>query len=157
MASTTATFNEETLEILERRLGNLERHIYGADAKKEAVRGSEPFVERLNEVAKDCGNALESRERIAPLLRRITELESYLDPTFGESKGLSAQCKVDLILANEERLKRTNNLLNKVVEQRSALDSEAIRDVPRLEPKLVELSKIQVSVFDQLSISQCQT
>ena len=28
-----------------------------------------------------------TRERAAPLFRRLKELESYMDPSFGESKG----------------------------------------------------------------------
>ena len=44
-------------------------------------------VPRLTDIAKDVGNAVGTRERAAPIFRRLKELESYMDPSFGESKG----------------------------------------------------------------------
>lgn len=42
---------------------------------------------RLTDIAKEVGNAISTRERVVPLFRRLKELESYMDPSFGESKG----------------------------------------------------------------------
>ena len=45
------------------------------------------IVPRLIDIAKEVGNAVGTRERVAPLFRRLKELETYMDPSFGESKG----------------------------------------------------------------------
>ena len=45
------------------------------------------IVPRLTDIAKEVGNAVGTRERVAPLFRRLKELETYMDPSFGESKG----------------------------------------------------------------------
>ena len=47
---------------------------------------------RLSDIAKEIGNAVGTRERIAPLFRRLKELETYTDPTYGENKGIGVIC-----------------------------------------------------------------
>jgi hypothetical protein len=58
--------------------------------------------------------------------------------------GLSAECKADLILANEGRLRDTNSLLRSFNDKKSCLNSDALQEVPRLEDKLIQLAKIHV-------------
>jgi hypothetical protein len=74
--------HDKALDILERRLATLENKIFEDESKKASglgVTGSAtPAVTKLTEMAKECGNALERRERIAPLLRKINDLETYL-------------------------------------------------------------------------------
>ena len=44
---------------------------------------------RLSDIAKEIGNSVGTRERITPLFRRLKELETYMDPTYGENKGVT--------------------------------------------------------------------
>ena len=74
--------NDEALDVLERRLASLEKKLFGEESRR-GVAGvtsgtATPAVTKLTEMVKECGNALERRERIAPLLRKINDLETYL-------------------------------------------------------------------------------
>ena len=101
---------------------------------------------RLTDIAKEVGNAISTRERVVPLFRRLKELESYMDPSFGESKGnvnssysrlctiiftwfqalliwqqniyiflgLPAELKVEMILAQEEKIRKSAELLKDI-------------------------------------------
>ena len=77
--------SEVALDVIERRLNTLEKKVFGQDSKKGPIptsggvgSGTTPAVSKLTEMAKECGNALESRERIAPILRKFSDLETYL-------------------------------------------------------------------------------
>jgi hypothetical protein len=41
--------------------------------------------------------------------------------------GLSAECKADLILANEDRLRKTNALYRSFTDKKSCLNSDALQ------------------------------
>ena len=79
--------SEDAVDVLERRLNTIERKVFGQDSKKGPIpipnsgavgSSATPAVSKLTEMAKECGNALESRERIAPILRKFSDLETYL-------------------------------------------------------------------------------
>ena len=64
----------------------------------------------------------------------------FQDPSLGaELSGLSAECKADLILANETRLRESNALFRSFTEKKSCLNSDALQEVPRLEAKLIHV------------------
>lgn len=86
-----STICDDALDVLERRLNTIERKVYGQEESKKgqtsrsgaagsasSATTTTPCVTKLTEMAKECGNALESRERIAPLLRKLNDLETYL-------------------------------------------------------------------------------
>ena len=81
----SSSVSDNAMDVLERRLNTIERKIYGQESKKGAIPitaaagpSATPCVTKLTEVAKVCGNALNNRERIAPLLRKLNDLETYL-------------------------------------------------------------------------------
>merc|ERR1711976_1126142 len=81
--------------------------------------------------------------------RPIVEASKGIGILFGsdfwESKGLPANVKVDIILANEKRLLESQRLLRQVKDKRTILDQPSLlQDVPNHEPKLVELSKVHI-------------
>lgn len=48
---------------------------------------------------RSLGNAIEKRDRIAPVVRKVNDLEILLDPTIGsELTGLTADCVADLVI-----------------------------------------------------------
>ena len=85
-----STVCDDAMDVLERRLNTIERKVYGQEESRKgpasrsgavtssSVTTTTPCVTKLTEMAKECGNALESRERIAPLLRKLNDLETYL-------------------------------------------------------------------------------
>jgi len=143
---------ETNLDSIESRLANIERRVYGKsnpsyrekeDAASEVGGG---IVPRLTDIAKEVGNAVGTRERIAPLFRRLKELETYMDPSFGESKGLPAELKVEMILAQEEKIRKSALLLKDIQEKSAVLNADAILTYtqPECERNLVKLSTIQL-------------
>ena len=58
--------------------------------------GGDPLVGHLVEYSNDLGNSLAGNERILPLMKRLDELETYLDPLFGEKEACSLGVKMSL-------------------------------------------------------------
>ena len=102
------------------------------------------MVPKLAGMAQEIGNEIGKRERITPLFRRLNELERYLEPASATESGLSLEARGELILNEETRLRKINDLLEKVKERKSVLDSETIKDVPNMEGKLLELTKVHL-------------
>ena len=144
------------MEALERRLDRLEKKIVGG-ANKASVPANSASTTLVN-VAKKCGNEINNRERIAPLMRRTAELERYLDPSFGEQYGgVSAEVKADLILAHQDQIRRTADLLGRVAERKKVLDSQSFGSAAELEPKLAQLTKIQVEQEEKCGVMTQET
>ena len=133
----------KSLEAAERRLDQLERRIYG-ETRKYGQKPDTCLVPKLAGIAEEVGDGIGRRERIAPLFRRLTELEKLLDPASNVQSGLSLESRAELILSEESKLKQTNSMLEQVKEKRKVLDSESIKNVPSLEGKLLELTRIHL-------------
>jgi hypothetical protein len=140
------------MEAIERRLAQLETKILGShNPGCKSSSSSTAVVPALNQLARQCGNAVERRgERIAPLLRRTAELERYLDPSFGEAAAaaggllLAPSVKLELVLAREEKLREVDALLARVERGRAAINGEGFQRVPELEPRLLELARLHL-------------
>ena len=76
------------IEALTRRIETLEAHV-GRHA-------GEPLVGQLVEYSNDLGNSLAGNDRILPLMKRLEELETFLDPLFGEREVCSLGVKMSL-------------------------------------------------------------
>lgn len=93
------------MEAVEKRLTNVEAAVLGTGKSSSAPTDID-VVSKLLSVAKECGNAVAKRERIAPVMRRTTELGKYTDPGFAENYGgLSPAVKADIVLAQEGKLR----------------------------------------------------
>ena len=77
------------IEALTKRIEKLE-----AQVGKHS--GGDPLVGHLVEYSNDLGNSLAGNERILPLMKRLDELEIYLDPLFGEKEACSLGVKMSL-------------------------------------------------------------
>merc|ERR1712141_354923 len=66
--------------------------------------------------------------------------------TFGESKGLPAELKVEMILAQEEKIRKSAELLKDIQEKSAVLNADAILTYtqPECERNLIKLSTIQL-------------
>merc|ERR1712029_1073212 len=124
-------YSDRSVEAIEARIYQLEKAI--ADGgNSEGV----PVMPRLTAMSKETGQALSGRDRIAPLVRRLKELQGYLDPTFGESKGLSADVKADIVLSRRDQLIESQLALSQVATKSKLLDTN-IASLP--EKRLIEL------------------
>ena len=94
------------MEAVEKRLCNIEAAVFGTGKPSSASPPDVDVVSKLLSVAKECGNAVGKRERIAPVMRRTAELAKYTDPGFAENYGgLSPAVKADIVLAQEGKLR----------------------------------------------------
>ena len=144
--------NEKAMESIESRLASIERRVYGKsnpsfkekeNAASEVAGG---IVPRITAIAKDVGNTVGSRERVAPLFRRLKELETYIDPAYGERQGLPAELKIEMILAQEEKMKKSAELMKDIQKKSAVLNDDAILTYtqPECEQNLIKLSTIQL-------------
>ena len=76
------------IEALTKRIEMLEAQI--------GKHSGEPLVNHMVEFSNDLGNSLAGNERILPLMKRLEELETYLDPPFGEKEVCSLGVKMSL-------------------------------------------------------------
>merc|ERR1712243_419301 len=80
---------------------------------KVGDRASQPVLPYLVDYSNDLGNSLAGNDRIGPLLKRLDELETYLDPLYGEKEACSLGVKMSLVESqfnavkeNQEHLER---------------------------------------------------
>ena len=81
----------------------------------------------------------------------MSHLEKFLDPTYTDQLTLSNDAKTEIILAEEDLIRKQAANLEKLKDMAEVLSSEHIKNVPAMEGKLAELSKlhIQQQVRDQ--------
>ena len=133
----------QSFEAAERRLDQLERRIFG-ETRKVGIKSDTCLVPKLAGIAQEVGDGLGRRERIAPLFRKLNELENLLDPASNVQSGLTLESRAELILSEESKLKETNAMLDQVQDKKKVLDSESIKNVPDLESKLLDLTRIHL-------------
>jgi len=135
MLENDTSYNDESIETIEARIHQLERVLQSSHADSDGT----PILPRLTGISKEMGQALSGRDRIAPLVRRLKELQGYLEPTFGESKGLSADVKADIILASRTKLIDSQLSMSEVASKAKVLDM-TLEELPQ--DKLVKLAEI---------------
>ena len=140
MSSDLAAF-----ESLEKRLEDLERRVHGTQMKKNE---DVIIVPKLTGIAQEIGDCIGKKERIVPLFRRLNELEKHLEPASATESGMTLEARAELILNEEHQIRQTNNLLEQVKVKKSVLDSETLKNVPSMEGKLLELTKLHLSRQD---------
>lgn len=165
MATSLAT-SGTAFDVIERRLEVLERHVLGPRSVSSgtatnlsgtrggpsAPQSGEVVVPQLLEAVKQLGEALDRRDRISPLFRRVKELETFLDPSFGESHGLPAAIKADLVLANEQKILEANSMMQ-VLERKKqgVLDKDDLLATLDQGGELARLSEVHL---DQVGKAQ---
>ncbi|XP_042231308.1 uncharacterized protein LOC121872561 [Homarus americanus] len=127
----------ESLHVLEERVKKLEEKIFGPlpkDAEYPEV------VSTLASLGGQLGSALGTRDRMMMVMKRLDELERYLDPSYGESLELSDNVKLDLVLAREEQLRNQYQHLNTMNSLKNVLDSQHITDSANLGDELIQIA-----------------
>ena len=111
---------------------------------KIGKRVNKPILPFLVDYSNDLGNSLAGNDRISPLLKRLDELETFLNPLFGEKNVLNQGVKMGMVESQSEFIKENLVMLEKVEKMKSSLDGGSISKIDSLKPKLAELNKIQV-------------
>merc|ERR1712212_30335 len=105
---------------------------------------SQPILPFLVDYSNDLGNSLAGNDRIGPLLKRLDELETFLDPLFGEREAVSQGVKMSMVESQADNIRDNLELLEKVESMKGNLEGSNMDKIDELKPKLAELSKIQI-------------
>ena len=137
------------MDALEHRLSTLESRVFGAGPHRQVP--DSPLAPQLHDFSRKMGEALHPRDRIAPLMRRTKELETYLQPPIEDVEGaLSPALKADLVLAQESQLRETADLLDRLQASKKVLDSEALAGkASELQPRLAKLTHLQLEQVER--------
>ncbi|GFW45832.1 dynactin subunit 3 [Trichonephila clavipes] len=134
--------DEASLESLERRISKLERDVYSS-----AIPDPEnKCIETLMNIHNRLQSAVTGREKITTVFSKLDDLQKYLDPSFKEHVSLTETAKLNLVLLEEDRIRSAVDSLQTVKDLIQYLDSEHIRAVPSLCPKLYEVSQAQIKL-----------
>ena len=95
------------IEALEKRIEALEARVGRTGV------GPAPMLPYLVDYSNDLGNSVAGNDRIGPLMKRLEELETYLDPLYGEKETCSAGVKMSLLETQFTALKGNQELLGR--------------------------------------------
>ncbi|XP_055943915.1 dynactin subunit 3-like [Argiope bruennichi] len=134
--------DETSIDSIERRISKLEQEVYDT-ATSDSENKS---IETLMNIHNRLQSAVTGREKITTLFSKLDDLQKYLDPSFKEHMTLTETAKLNLILLDEDRIRSAVDSLQTVKDLIQYLDSEHIRAVPSLTPKLYEVSQTQLKL-----------
>ena len=101
--TTTKMTGKSDFEALSRRIEALEAKVGGA-------RG-QTVLPYLVDYSNDLGNSVAGNDRIVPLLKRLEELETFLDPLYAEKEASSLGVKMSLVESQHNTVKENQELL----------------------------------------------
>lgn len=145
------------LDLLERRLEQLETLILGIDGK-DAFRSREiNAIDTASACSDTLKSATKGHARIKDTYANLSQLKSALDPV-GADKRIEAedlQMGMNLVLSDEERIRDISAKLEQVQTLNAvAMDSEPIHSVPKMTERLNKLVELTI---DQQGDAQLAT
>merc|ERR1712098_94373 len=106
--------------------------------------GMQPVLGSLAELSTDLGNSLAGNDRVEPLLRRTQELETFLDPLFGETGMRGEGVRWSIVESQGDRLNKDLEMLNRVEKLKGGMEGGRGAQMDSLKPRLATLSQVQV-------------
>ncbi|XP_077555638.1 dynactin subunit 3-like [Haemaphysalis longicornis] len=137
----------EVVKMLEERIEALELRVTDCDPSKEPPNKSS-LTEVLLNVNTKIQAAVAAREKLS-VLKRTEELERYLDAEYQEKAELTEGAKLQLILAEEDRIRKVIAAYQKMEDLKPVLDSTYIKDTPAHIGKVSALAAIQLEQQEQ--------
>lgn len=136
-----------SVKLLEDRIANLEKQVYGLNKtiNVDDPVSSNPIIDRVLDINSLISSALSGRDKPNAVIKRLPELNSYLEPV-SEDIDVPTSAKAQLLLTLEPEIMENHKLLAKVQELTPVLESERIKNVPELN-----------STFNKLSLSYLKT
>jgi len=126
---------------LTRRIHNLEHRIWG---ESKVRRCTEPLSRSIAELSTDVGNSLAGHDRITPIIKRLDELEMYLDPVFGETSSQTDRVKQSIVLSQEMEIQNNLDTLEKIKGMTDDISGDKLANIDATTTKLEQLHKIQL-------------
>merc|ERR1712098_1016583 len=144
-------FSDNFLGVWKKRMGTTEidaltKRIEALEAKvgRSQSQQQQPVLPYLVDYSDDLGNSLAGNDRIDPLLKRLDELETYLDPLYGEKEACSLGVKMSLVESQFNAVKENQEHLERLEKLKPSLEVGKINKMDELQPKISELSQIQL-------------
>ncbi|KAL8577282.1 hypothetical protein ACOMHN_062791 [Nucella lapillus] len=141
------------LEVLEKRMTALESIVFG-NADKDALYPKDKpprvqCIESLLVLQNKVMAAVTGKKKLMQIHQNLPALRKYMDPAYTDELGLSDDAKAEVILAEEDYLRRVAAQLQSIKEQDEMISSEHVKSVPKLSGKLQELSQIHIQQQDE--------
>lgn len=137
------------IELLEERIAELEKQIYGCSIPSiDDPLAETAVVDSLLHVNTLISSALSGREKANALVKRLPQLNELLDTTYDDG-DLQTEAKLEVLFAVEDELQKNLELLNKVKELMPALEIDKIKNVPELTPKLEHLTINYLKAYEE--------
>ncbi|XP_072051208.1 dynactin subunit 3-like [Amphiura filiformis] len=136
----------ESLSVLESRVKLLEDRILGEDSVQQQT---PQVIETLSKVRQSLDGSTTGKERIHMVWKRLQELNDCLNPEIADKFALTQEAKTEIILAEEQQLKRQAALLEQVKSMKDFIDSEHIKAAPSFADKIHPLATVQLDQKDQ--------
>ncbi|KAH0951587.1 hypothetical protein HN011_006832 [Eciton burchellii] len=138
-----------SVKLLEDRIANLEKQMYGI-GKMINIDDPSPtnaVIDRLLDVNSLICSALSGMEKPNMLIKRLPELNNYLEP-ISEDIDIPTSAKTQMLLTMESDIMENQKLLTKVEELMPVLQSERIKNVPELDSTLNKLSLSYLKAYE---------
>lgn len=137
-----------TIELLEERIAELEKQIYGLE-KTEGANDTMPescIIDNLLHINTLISTSVSGRTKANAVIKRLPELNEYMDPAY-ESTKILIDAKIQFLIAIEPQIKENYKLLTQMQELMPVLETERIRNVPELTNKLNELNLSYIKLY----------
>lgn len=139
-----------SIKLLEDRVADLEEQILGVEkivTFNNVPVAKSSVIDNLLNANTLISSALSSREKANSLVKRLSELNTYLDPNF-DDLDLQTEAKIELILALEPEVRENLQLLSKLKELMPVLEMEHICNVPELANKFNSLTLSYLKAYE---------
>ncbi|KAL6255400.1 hypothetical protein P5V15_013735 [Pogonomyrmex californicus] len=138
-----------SIKLLEDRIANLEKQVYGIGKtiNIDDPVPSKTIVDRLTDANSLINSALSGREKPNTLIKRLPELNGYLEPT-SEDVDMPTSAKIQLLLTMEPEILENHKLLTQLQELAPVLQSERIKDAPELNNTFNKISLSYLKAYE---------
>ncbi|KZC13445.1 PREDICTED: uncharacterized protein LOC107191753 [Dufourea novaeangliae] len=139
-----------TIELLEDRIAELEKRICGLKNTNGSnnIPPENPVIDSLLHVNTLISSAMSGREKTSAAIKRLPELNSYLDPAV-ETIELPIEAKVQLLLTMEPEIRQNCDMLHQMQELLPVIETNRLRDVPELSSKLNDLNLSYLKIYEE--------
>ncbi|XP_002741729.1 dynactin subunit 3-like [Saccoglossus kowalevskii] len=135
---------------LEQRIKILENRICGHEQRGFKTKDNKKCIDALSSFLQSMNTATAGRDNINSAWKRLQEIDQYLDPALSDTITMDDDLKTEIILAEEEHLKKQGELLEQVTKMKDILDSEHLKVTPNMSEKMQSLSHINMDQKEEL-------
>lgn len=136
------------MDSLESRYADIEKQILGRNPHRTNTSDTRSVSDLLSNTKSLMDTALTGRQKVEAVVKRLDELEKYLDPTFEDASRASVDAKCEILLSSSADLVDRSRQLKQLDQLLPALDSEEIKNVPLHKVRLENLVAMNIEKQD---------